>query len=134
MSGAYELNALRVSPPESVFQRQTVTSSEGFKLPKSWEKSWLTIAAQTEDAWVIVRGATAEPTVVAGSGARGTIDGSDEITVDENAGDHILAGTEKHFDLSLIRLGQNERIWVAHISAGTTGEVRFKKSSGGVPA
>lgn len=127
-------NALSVSPPDEVYALAGTTSSEGFKLPTKFHGAWITIQAQGQDVFVIIRKGIAEPTV---SATDVSAIASDEITADVNTGVHIPAGQERPFDLRHIKPGiparsdgATERLWMAHLEAATGGFLRFWKSSG----
>ena len=121
--------AASVSPPtNAIYERKTVTTSEAFQLPAACKDSWVTVQAQDVDVWCRFGAATATVTTTVTS----TIS-SNVILAGTNAGWHVPAGNEKHFNLgemSLDRSSATALPWFAHISKSTAGRVRIVKSSG----
>lgn len=121
-------NAAAVTPPVDVYVRATVGTSESLKLPTVFHENWITLQADSEDVYVNF-------TV----GASGTADETATSSVTSNLPSpatngvlHIPAGTERNYDLGLLkRSNVNDRIWLNHISpTGGNGHLRFHRSSG----
>lgn len=114
-------SAACVAPPVGVFTRDTVTTAERVELSDAMRNGWITMAALTQDVWVLF----GDSTVVSEDDGTPSVLTS-EVPAISDEGWRIPAGEERHFDLRK----RGDVTHFSHISAATGGKISWYKSSG----
>ena len=119
MSNHILIEAADVGAPSSVFCRATVTSSERIAIPSSMSKRFVTFQAQTSAVFI----AFGTGSITASASATASLS-SEVPTAAATSTILIAAGTEKTFRIP------SSVTHFAHISADTSGFLRFFNSTG----